>query len=122
MKKAPVKKPPVEKAPVKEAPGKKTAPVKKAEHILKGKVANKKAGPVKKHSGEEKEKTRDALKYDPRWKSGPRKYGSVTLYIDTRSELYRIKLGTGMRDHAMRKWGHESWLEVVKIVKALPQC
>ena len=65
VKKPRVKKPPVKTAPVKEAPGAKTAPVKKAEHILKGKVANKKAGPVKKPSGEEKEKTWDALKYDP---------------------------------------------------------
>ena len=122
MKKAPVKKPPVKTAPVKGAPGKKTSPVKKAEAILKGKVANKKSGPVTKHNGEEKEKTWDALKYNPRWKSGPRKYGSVTLYTDTRSELYRIKPGKGRRDHTMRKWGNESWRDVVKIVKTLPQC
>ena len=106
---------------MKEAPGKKTAPVKKAEHILKGKVAHKEAGPVKIDSGQETVKTWDSLTYDTRWKSGPRKYGSVTLYTDARKELYRIKPGTGRRDHTMRKWGHESWLEVVKIVKALPQ-
>jgi len=117
-----VKKTPVEKAPATGAPGKKTAPVKKAAAILKGKVAKKESGPVTKDSGEEKAKTWDALKYNPRWKAGSRKYGCVTLYTDTTNKLYRIKPGKGRRDHTMRKWGNESWRDVVKIVKALPQC
>ena len=117
-----MKKTPVEKAPAKGAPGKKTAPVKKATAILKGKAAKKESVTVTKDSGEEKAKTWDALKYNPRWKAGPRKYGCVTVYTDTRSKLYRIKPGKGRRDHTMRKWGNESWRDVVKIVKALPQC
>ena len=103
-------------------PGKKTTPVKEAAAILKGKVAKKESGPVTKDSGEENAKTRDALKYNPRWKAGSRKYGCVTLYTDTTNKLYRIKPGKGKRDHTMRKWGNESWRDVVKIVKALPQC
>jgi len=110
-----VKKPTWKKAPVKGAPEGKSAPVKKEAAKLKGKVAKKESGP-------EAKQTWDALKYNPHWKAGPRKFGCVTVYTDTRNELYRIKPGIGRRDHTMRKWGSESWLDVVKIVKTLPQC
>ena len=71
-----------------------------------------------------KARTKDSLAYDGSC-TGPRHYGSVTIYFDRVNVLWRVKPGPARRDlvkFPIAKEGkEETWQRVVKHVKSLAQ-